>query len=64
MIVECLKDWLITAVKLIHKYVLDVVNLHCNVHIAQISSVIADDVFDVSFGLCNDEEAYHFLKKK
>ncbi len=41
-----------------------IASYYCNVHIAQIASVIADDVFDVSFGLSNDEEAYLFLKRK
>ena len=39
-------------------------NTQCTVHLAQISTSIDDDTYDVSIGLSNDVEAFKYLKKK
>lgn len=44
-------------VKLID-YVLSVIGNICRVQIGQISTVIEDDIFDITIGLYNDIEAF------
>ena len=52
-----------------HKLLIDQIsarinNYHCRVHLVQICNIVDDNYVDVSVGLYNDSEAYHFLTSK
>lgn len=40
------------------------INYQCKTHIIQICNIVDDNYVDVSVGLYNDSEAYHFLLSK